>query len=170
MLKLQRAAPAVRRVPLALARRFFQICTAAAAQSIAEAELTPLEFAVMAYINRAVGEPGIDQSALAARLGIDRNSTSLLVARLLAQGLLETRINAEDRRARLLWLTPRGEKLHARLYPRAYADQLHILDALKPAERETLLDLLVRVIEGNRPLARPGAGRRKRGSVSGTTT
>ena len=170
MLKLEHAVPAVRRVPLALARRFFQICTAAAAQSIAEAELTPLEFAVMAYVNRAVGEPGIDQSTLAARLGIDRNSTSLMVARLLAKGLLETRINAEDRRARLLWLTPRGEKLHARLYPRAYADQLSVLDALNPTERETLLDLLVRVIEGNLPLARPGAGRRKRGSASGTTT
>ena len=170
MLKLEHAVPAVRRVPLALARRFFQICTVAAAQSIAEAELTPLEFAVMAYVNKAVGEPGIDQSTLAARLGIDRNNTSLLVARLLAKGLLETRINAEDRRARLLWLTPRGEKLHARLYPRAYADQLRILDALNPTERETLLDLLVRVIEGNLPLARPGAGRRKRGSVSGTAT
>ena len=170
MLKLKHAAQAVRRVPLALARRFFQICTAAAAQSIAEAELTPLEFAVMAYINKAVGEPGIDQSTLAARLGIDRNSTSLLVVRLLAKGLLEARINAEDRRARLLWLTPRGEKLHARLYPRAYADQLRILDALNPAERETLLDLLVRVIEGNLPLVRPGAGRRKRSAVSGTTT
>lgn len=170
MLKLQRAAPAVRRVPLALARRFFQICTAVAAQSLAEAELTPLEFAVMAYVNKAVGEPGIDQSTLAARLGIDRNNTSLLVARLLAKGLLETRINAEDRRVRLLWLTPRGEKLHARLYPRAYVDQLRILDTLNPDERETLLDLLVRVIEGNLPLARPGAGRRKRGSVSGPTT
>jgi hypothetical protein len=33
---------------------------------------------------------------------------------------------------------------------------------LKPAERELLLDLLVRLIEGNWIHARPGAGRRKR--------
>ena len=171
MLHLENAAPAIRRVPLALARRFFQICTAAAAQSLAEAGLTPLEFAVMAYINKAVGEPGIDQTALAARMGVDRNNTSLLVSQLVAKGLLETRINADDRRARLLWLTPRGERLHARLYPCAGADQLRILDAaLEPAEREMLLDLLVRVIQSNRQLARPGAGRRKRGSVSGTAT
>jgi DNA-binding MarR family transcriptional regulator len=171
MLTLENAAPPVRRVPLALARRFFQICTVAAAQSLAEANLTPLEFAVMAYVNKSVGEPGIDQTALAARMGIDRNNTSLLVSQLVAKGLLEARINAEDRRARLLWLTPRGEKLHARLYPRAGADQLAILDAaLEPAERELLLDLLVRVIQSNRELARPGAGRRKRGSVSGPTT
>ena len=170
MLTLENAAPAVRRVPLALARRFFQICTVTAAQSLAETDLTPLEFAVMAYINKAVGEPGIDQTALAARIGIDRNNTSLLVSQLVAKGLLETRISANDRRTRLLWLTPRGEKLHARLYPLAGADQLRILDAaLEPAEREMLLDLLVRVIQSNRQLARPGAGRRKRGSVSGTT-
>jgi DNA-binding MarR family transcriptional regulator len=89
-----------------------------------------------------------------------------LVARLQAKGLLEARVNADDRRARLLWLTPRGEKLHARLYPTAYAGQQRILAPLSADERETLLDLLVRVIEGNPTLARPGAGRRKRGSVS----
>jgi hypothetical protein len=35
---------------------------------------------------------------------------------------------------------------------------------LAPREREQLLDLLVRVIEANAAYARPGAGRRKRGS------
>jgi hypothetical protein len=32
----------------------------------------------------------------------------------------------------------------------------------KQTEREALVDMLVRVIEANRELARPGAGRRKR--------
>jgi MarR family transcriptional regulator, lower aerobic nicotinate degradation pathway regulator len=163
LVKFERTVPAVRRVPLALARRFFQICTSAAAASIKDADLTPLEFAVMAYINKLVGEPDIDQSTLAARLGIDRNNTCLLVERLESRGLLERRTNGEDRRARLLRLTPRGERLHGRLYPKAFADQQRILQVLSPSDRETLLDLLVRVIEGNLSLARPGAGRRKRG-------
>ena len=161
--------PPVRRVPLALARRFLQICNSVAAQSFAEVQLVPLEFAVMAYLNGDVGEPGIDQASLAARMGIDRNSASQLVAGLQAKGLLETRINAEDRRSRALWLTRRGEKLYLRLQPIAYADQLGILNPLKPSERERFLDLLVRVIEGNRELARPGAGRRKRRSSSADT-
>lgn len=162
LLKFDRAVPPVRRVPLALARRFFQICTTAAAESVEEADLTPLEFAVMAYVNKAVGEPDIDQSSLAARLGIDRNNTSLLVERLVSKGLLERRVNGDDRRARLLRLTTRGEKLHARLYPRAFAGQQRVLAMLEPLEREILLDLLVRVIESNLALARPGSGRRKR--------
>jgi DNA-binding MarR family transcriptional regulator len=167
-LLLLRDGPPVRRIPLALARRFFQICTGASAEAVSQADLTPLEFAVMAYVNSIDGEPDIDQSGLAARLGVDRNSTSLLVGSLESKGLLERRVNGADRRARLVRLTPRGEKLFAKLHPKAIERQEQVLDVLDPAERDVLLDLLVRVIEANRDLARPGAGRRKR-SVNGQT-
>jgi DNA-binding MarR family transcriptional regulator len=162
LLRFERDVPPVRRVPIALARRFFQICTSVAAEATSPADLTPQEFAVMAYVNRDVGEPGIDQSDLAARLGIDHAHTSLLMDRLEKRGLLERRVNAKDRRARVVRLTARGEKLHARLYPIAFAGQNRILEVLEADERQILLDLLVRVIEGNRHLARPGTGRRKR--------
>ena len=112
-------APPVRRIPAPLARRFFQICNAAAAESVEEAGLTPLEFAVMAYVNSSDGEPDIDQSGLAARLGVDRNTTSLLVRSLESKGLLEQRVSDADRRARLVRLTSRGEKLVAKLHPKA---------------------------------------------------
>jgi DNA-binding MarR family transcriptional regulator len=158
-----RDGPPIRRVPVALARRFFQICTAASAEAVGAADLTPLEFAVMAYVNPAEGEPDLDQSALAARLGVDRNSTSLLVASLEAKGLVTRRVSDTDRRARLVRLTPRGEQLFAELHPKGIELQWQVLDVLAPAERDMLLDLLVRVIEANPGLARPGAGRRKRG-------
>ena len=87
LVKFERPGPPVRRVPLALARRFLQICTTAAAESVAEADLTPLEFAVMAYINEDIGEPDIDLTSLAERVGIDRNNASLLVERLVSKGL-----------------------------------------------------------------------------------
>jgi hypothetical protein len=41
---------------------------------------------------------------------------------------------------------------------------------LAPDQREILLDLLARVIEGNRVLARPGSARRKRGSRPSNNT
>jgi hypothetical protein len=75
-----------------------------------------------------------------------------------------------ERRARLLRLTPRGEKLHRRLRPEAIGAQFRLLDCLAPNERELLLDLLVRVIEANRVLARPGAARRKRGSLQSSAS
>lgn len=152
----------VRRTAMSLSRRFVQICTAAAADALTDDNLTPLESGVLAYLSRAMGEPNIDQNGLAARMGVDRSHASLLVDKLVSRGLVDRQTNPDNRRAHLLSLTPAGEKLHARTRPRFNSSQQQILSVLRPAEREQLLDLLVRVVEGNRVLARPGAGRRKR--------
>jgi DNA-binding MarR family transcriptional regulator len=160
----------VRRTPPALARRFFQICTTATAEMLAGENLTNLQYGGLVYLSRVGGEPDIDQNGLAGRLGIDRASTSQLVDELEEMGLVERRVNGADRRARLLRLTPRGERLRARLSPALSARQMRVLAALTPHERELLLDLLVRVVESNRTLARPGAGRRKRGSHHSTAS
>ena len=167
LLVLEHGAP-VRRVPFALARRFAQICTTACAEAVEGAGLTPLEFALMAYINPADGEPDLDQSALAGRLGVDRNSTSLLVEGLERKRLVTRRQSPADRRMRLVRLTDRGERLFTELHPRALELQQHVLEVLDQGEREVLLDLLARVIEANPERARPGSGRRKRSS-KGTT-
>jgi len=153
----------VRRVPISLARRFFQICTGAVAEGCSAEGLTPLQGGVLAYLNRSDGEPEIDQNGLAARLGIDRASTSQLVDELESRGLVERRVSDTDRRVRLLRLTATGEKLRSRIRPPTYESQMRVFAALSARERELLLDLLVRVIESNDSLARPGAGRRKRG-------
>ena len=157
-----RAGPPVRRVPLALARRFFQICTTAGAEAVSEAGLTPQEFAVMGYLNSTDGEPDLDQSALAARLGVDRNSTSLLVGSLETKGFVVRRVSEADRRVRQVRLTPKGERLLNKLHPHALELQQQILDVLDPAERKLFINLLVRIIEANAERARPGTGRRKR--------
>ena len=162
LVTFDRDTPPVHRVPAALARRFDQICVSTLAQALTGEDLTPLEFAVLRYVDE---ESGIDQSALCERLGIDRNSTSLLVHRLESKRLLARRVNGDDRRARLLHLTADGKRVHDRTRPKTFAGWQRMLSVLKPNERELLLDLLVRLIEGNRVLARPGAGRRKRQST-----
>ena len=159
LVTFDRSTPPVHRVPAALARRFDQICISALAQALSGEDLTPLEFAVLRYVGE---EPGIDQSGLCERIGIDRNSTSLLITRLESKGFIDRRMNGADRRARILNVTPRGKRLHDRVLPKVAAGRQRMLSVLAPEERELLLDLLVRLIEGNRILARPGAGRRKR--------
>ena len=153
----------VRRAPVPLARRFLQICTTATAEVLAEDSLTPLQFGTLVYLSRVTGEPDIDQNGLAARLGIVPANTSQIVEELEKRDLLSRRINGADKRARLLRLTERGERLLARLDPVLRARQMRVLAALTVKQRELLLDLLAKVVESNRPLARPGAGRRKRG-------
>ena len=154
--------PPVRRTPTPLARRFFQICLTLSAEGVAGSCVTALEYAALPYLSKQAGDPGIDQIGLAARLGIDRNHTSLLVDQLEAKGLVERRVNSTDRRARLLYLTKKGQRLFERLRPAMLAVNERILAPLEPAERELLLDLLLRVIAGNWAHARPGAGRQKR--------
>src|SRR5579872_3252010 len=85
LVTFQRGAAPVHRVPAALARRFDQICVSTLVQALTGHDLTPLEFAVLRYVDE---EPGIDQSELCDRLGVDRNSASLLVNRLESNRLL----------------------------------------------------------------------------------
>jgi DNA-binding MarR family transcriptional regulator len=148
-----------------LARRFFQICLSIASETVARHGLTALQYAALPYLSRKTGDPGIDQGGLAARLGVDRNNTSLLVDQLVAKGLVDRRVKSSDRRTHALFLTAKGEKLFARMQPIAQAANRRILAPLEPPEQEVLLDLLVRVVKGNWEHARPGAGRRKRAPV-----
>jgi DNA-binding MarR family transcriptional regulator len=134
------------------------------ADSVAEAGLTPLQYGVLPCLNKLAGEPGIDQTELAGRLGVDRTNAGMLIDQLEGKELVERRVSGADRRARLLYLTSKGEKLYEQLRPVNLAANERILAPLAPKERELLLSLLVRVIEGNRLHARPGAGRRKWGS------
>jgi DNA-binding MarR family transcriptional regulator len=144
-----------------LSRRFYQICMAVAAEVAAEEALTPLELGTLTYL---YDEPDIDQKALTARLGVDRSNTSILVDELEEKGLVERRVNADDRRARLLRLTSRGVKVRDRLRPKAGVAQAGILAALAAPDRERFLDMLVQIVEANEIYARPGASRRKPGS------
>jgi DNA-binding MarR family transcriptional regulator len=155
----------IRRVPVALARRFAQICVAVVAETLEGEDLTPLQFAVLANLNN---ESDVDQNSLAARLGVDRNTASVLVEQLEKRGLIDRRVNGADRRARLLRLTPIGHELHERLRPEMRANQRRILAPMAPTERERFLDQLVLIIKANESYARPGAGRRKRGATAST--
>jgi DNA-binding MarR family transcriptional regulator len=143
-------------VPTAIARRLHQICVAKTSEVVGEAGLTPLQYGVLIHLSKLTGKPGIEQSSLAGRLNVDRNTASLLVEQLVKKELVERRVNGADRRARLLTLTPKGEELYAQLRPAHLAANRSILAPITPHERKLLISLLIRVIEGN--LARENRG------------
>jgi DNA-binding MarR family transcriptional regulator len=155
-------APQWHGLPTAIARRFHQICVAKTSQVVSEAGLTPLQYGVLVHLSRLTGKPGIDQNSLADRLNIDRNTASLLVEELTRTGLVERQVNGADRRARILSLTPKGEKLYARLRPIHVAANDRILAPISPRERKLLISLLIRVIEGNLAVENRGLGGHKR--------
>jgi len=152
----------VRRIAAPLARRFQQICATVVAEALSGAGVVQLEWAVLMFIDDV---PGIDQSRLSQAMGIDRNSISLILERLETKGLVERRINGADKRAREIYLTSKARHLQRRFQPKTRAANDRILAPLKSSERKLFIDMLVRVVEGNRVHARPGAGRHRRGSL-----
>jgi DNA-binding MarR family transcriptional regulator len=134
------------RVPVSLSRRFYQICLAASAEVAGRDGLTATQFGVLTCL---YDEPGLDQNALTARLGIDRSHTSELLFELEANGLLERKISTADRRAKLVCLTRNGMEVCDRLRVKAEAAQAGLLAPLTAADRERFLDMLLNIIEAN---------------------
>ena len=143
------AVPAWHGIPTAAARRLHQICVAKSSAVFGNHGLTPLQFGVMLHLNRKTGSPGIEQNVLADRLNIDRNTASVVVEQLVKLGVVMRQVNGADRRARLLSLTTKGERLYAELLPAFTVSNADILAPLALHERKQFMDLLVRVIEGN---------------------
>ena len=155
-------APPWHGVPTAIARRFHQLCIAKTAEVVGEAGLTPLQYGVLIHLSSQTGKPGIEQNVLADRLNVDRNTASVLVEQLVKKGVVERKVNGADRRARLLRLTSRGEKIFARLRPAHTRLNESILAPIKPQERKLLMGLLIRVIEANLTGEVSGSRQRRR--------
>jgi MarR family transcriptional regulator, temperature-dependent positive regulator of motility len=154
------------RVPAHLARRFHQICLGVTAEILVREDLTPLDWGVMAAV---LEQPGSGQRYLARSMGVDAVNFGQMIDALEKKGLVKRKIDPEDRRARQLYVTPRGIELRRRLRPSLLSAQERLLAPLAKAERALLLNLLVRVIEANDAYARPGNGRRKPRRKPGST-
>jgi DNA-binding MarR family transcriptional regulator len=146
------------RVPAHLARRFHQICLGVTAEIALKEDLTPQTYGIMAAIAE---QPDSTQRQLAGQFGIDQASLGQMVDVLEAKKLVERRFDPNDRRTRLLRATRRAVALREKLRPIMLAAQEQILAPLSKAERTSLIDMLVRVLEANDAYARPGNGRRK---------
>ena len=125
------------------------VIAARTGQALAGRRLAPMGLNVrLCGVLNLLAEGPISQHALGDQLGIDRTTMVELIDELESQGIVVRRRNASDRRSYALSLTPKGrtvQKRAARAFDGA-ADEF--LNALKPAERDQLLDMLQRLIAG----------------------
>ena len=84
----------------------------------------------------------LSPSDLALRAGLDRSRTSKALMPLLAKGLIERQVRAGDRRSALVALTPAGQALYARIFPRVQKINTELLAALSDDDVNTLARLL----------------------------
>lgn len=130
-------------VPGHCIRRLQQIAVALFMQECTALGTTPVQFAVL---HTLADQPGIDQRTLARAVSFDTSTIGGVIDRLEARGLLTRSSSPDDRRVRLLHLTPDGEALLAELTPPMHRTQDRILEPLSAAERKDFLRMMQRVI------------------------
>ncbi len=109
----------------------------------AELELSPAQCHVLHLI-----EPGrpIPMRQLAETLSCDASNVTGLVDRLEARGLVRRRPSPDDRRVKVLDLTPTGSRLRTLLLERMTTPPA-TLERLSPTEQRALVRILTRLLE-----------------------
>jgi MarR family transcriptional regulator, transcriptional regulator for hemolysin len=121
---------------------------------LAELGTTPREICVL---GKALGAE-LTQSRLGELAGLDKTTMVVTMDKLERAGLAERRPSATDRRARIVAVTPAGEKLLAagqQVVDRAHAD---MLASLPEADREVFVRCMAALV-GDR-LAKPAVSDR----------
>lgn len=124
-----------------LIRRLNQISVAVFADRMAalNVEVTPVQFAALSTIKAT---PGIDQVSLARAIAYDKATLGGIVDRLEQKGLIRRNVAINDRRSRVLSITPAGSERLELIRPEVLALQNDILCGLSDEEKSQLLTLL----------------------------
>jgi DNA-binding MarR family transcriptional regulator len=89
-------------------------------------------------------DEALPMRALAARLDYDASNLSVLVDRLEHRGLVERRLDPDDRRVKALALTPEGERQRAAFW-RDLVEDPEPLDSLSDGDLRALTEILSRL-------------------------
>ncbi len=111
-------------------------------RTMAKDRITPGQFGVLTLIDR---NPGLNQSALARVLGIERSTMVAVIDRLEDRRLVARRKSPSDRRSYTLALTRQGAALLVKVRPRIRRHEKRIAAGLEPGEVAALIDLLRRI-------------------------
>ena len=95
-------------------------------------------------------EGSYTQTELAQIVGLDKTTMVVTLDELESLGLAERRPSPTDRRARIVAITPAGERKVREVERIAERIQADVLSALPQRERQALLDGLARIAAGER--------------------
>ncbi|GAA1612746.1 MULTISPECIES: MarR family winged helix-turn-helix transcriptional regulator [Kribbella] len=93
-------------------------------------------------LNALDDTPVRTQSALAEAIGADKSRIIGTLDELQQAGLIERTPDPDDRRVRLLSITPQGRAMRRAVRKDIQAAELQVLDGLPAADRKTFLRLL----------------------------
>ena len=109
----------------------------------AELDLSPVQCHVLHLL-----EPGrpLPMGRLADRMACDASNVTGLVDRLESRGLVRRQASDEDRRVKVLLLTPAGSRLRAQLL-RRMTRRSHPLSRLSPGQQRALVTILEALVD-----------------------
>ena len=110
-------------------------------RTLAPVDIRPAQYSVLVVI---AANPGLSQSDLADRLGIERARLVRVLDKLEKRGLARRLASPSDRRSHALRLTPAGQKTLKRAATLAAMHEAKLIERLGPEQRKSMLTLLRR--------------------------
>jgi len=126
-----------------LIRRLHQIHLSMFAEECAPFNVTPVQYSILTAV---ADRPGLEQTALAQEVGIDRATLANVVARLAGRGLLRRSQGKQDRRLKHVLPTAAGKRLLERMEEPARRAHERTIDALQPRDRALFLKALTHLV------------------------
>jgi MarR family 2-MHQ and catechol resistance regulon transcriptional repressor len=118
---------------------------AAAARSIADLGMCPSDFGALEVL---LHKGPLPVNTLGRKLLLTSGSATAAIDRLEQRGMVERRSDPDDRRARIVCLTPSGRRLIQKAFAGHAADMEKAVAVLTAAERSTLLASLKKLGKG----------------------
>ena len=130
-------------MPGHLIRRIHQISSAIFAEECAASGLTSVQFAALVAIRE---NPEVDATRLSALIAFDRSTLGDVLERLEAKGWIERDSSPNDKRVKLLRLSPAGLRILSDVEPGVHRVQQRLLEPLEPRERANMVRLLAQLV------------------------
>ena len=134
-----------------LIRRAQQIAVSIFLEECAPCDITPVQYAALVALR---DNPGIDATRLSALVAFDRSTLGNVLERMETKGLIVRAGNEQDRRAKILRLSPNGAQLLKDVEPLARRAQERILGPLAPEDRGVFMRMLSQLVELNNEASR----------------
>jgi DNA-binding MarR family transcriptional regulator len=144
-----------------LIRRAHQIAVALFMEECGDLDITPVQYAMLLAIRE---NPGVDATRLSAIIAFDRSTLGSVLERLEARKLVLRGASPDDKRIKVLHLTPAGTALIRAAEPAVARSQKRLMEPLPQRDRASLLALLnelVRLNDDAAPALVRGGGRTK---------
>jgi DNA-binding MarR family transcriptional regulator len=141
----------IQEMPGYLIRRCNQVAIALFLEETKEHDLTTAQYTALALIAE---EPGMDQTRLMERSGLDRSSVTKCVERMETRGVISRKTDPADRRVRRLYPTPAGHALLKAVAAGARRSQMRILAPLGAKRARLFIQMLSEVAEANNSASR----------------